>query len=155
MMPMLVHTAYRLPFLMQIHMHIRTFHANVHAQYMQTYYRLYQTRHHRLVTKMATMNSLQNALNNVPGKIQHERNLMGDCYSRQVAKKILSSVAEDHDEALLDLQAGVESLWLGDMTGAPLRSRRAMAKRMGVNGFTLNPDNVGIVSIEPPIPKQA
>ena len=80
---------------------------------------------------------------------------MGDCYSRQVAKKILSSVAEDHDEALLDLQAGVESLWLGDMTGAPLRSRRAMAKRMGVNGFTLNPDNVGIVSIEPPIPKRA
>ena len=81
----------------------------------------------------------------------HERNLLGDCYSSQVARKILSRVAEDHDEPLLDLQAGVESLWLGDMTGAPLRSRRAMAKRMEVNGFTLNPDNVGIVSKVAPI----
>ena len=109
-------------------------------------FRMYQTRHHRLVTKMATMNSLQNSANNVPAKTQHQGNLMGDCYSSKVAKQILGSVAENNDEALLELQAGVESLWRGKMTGAPLRSRRAMAKRMGINGFTLNPDNVGIVS---------
>ena len=91
------------------------------------------------------MKSLQNATNHVDQRTQHQMNLMGDSYCSVVGRKILETVCEDHDEEILNLKNGVDSLFTGPMAGATFRSRRSMAQREGINGFTILPDNVGIV----------
>ena len=107
--------------------------------------RLLHTRHPRLINTLATVQSLSNAVNHADNKTQHQMNLIGDCLSMETSTMILDTVAEDCDEPLLDLRAGVESLWLGSMAGASLKSRAALARRMGIKGYTFLSDNVGFV----------
>ena len=91
------------------------------------------------------MRSLHNATHHVDEKAQRQMNMMGDCFSSQVAREILETVCEDEDEEILSHKTSVESLFTGPMAGASERSRRNKAHREGITGFTFLPDNVGFV----------
>ena len=71
---------------------------------------------------------------------------MGDAYSQQEASVILEQVSKDYDAPAKALKAGVESLYLGGMFGASQKTRKATAKRLGVNGIQLGGDNIDLVS---------
>jgi len=64
-------------------------------------------------------------------------NLLGDTKSMERSISLLETVAEDCDEPLLDLKTGVESLWLGSMAGASKKSRAALARKLGIKGFSI------------------
>ena len=112
----------------------------------ETASRLLFTKHPRQVTEYAKLKTLQNAVNMVSGKAQRQANRLGDCYSKQTSRQILETICEDYDEPILTMKEGVESLYMGTMATASLKSRRALARRLGITGFNFFPDNVGRVS---------
>ena len=70
---------------------------------------------------MATMTSLQNAVQNTNTRTQHQMNVMGDAYCPDVAYKILDNVCEDEDQPIFALKNEVESLYSGPMVNATPR----------------------------------
>ena len=111
--------------------------------------RLLHQRHPRQVTKYATLQSLHNAVQMVPGKEQAKANRMGDAYSQKEASAILGKVCEDFDAPAKALKRGIESLYLGPgMFGASARHKAATARRLGVRGIQLGGDNVALVRIK-------
>ena len=93
------------------------------------------------------MRSLHNATNHVDEKAQRQMNILGDCFSSQVARQILETVCEDENEDILSHKTSVESLFTGHMAGASETSRRSKAHREGITGYTILPDNVGFVRL--------
>ena len=89
------------------------------------------------------METLRNAVRMVPGRQQMEGNRRGDCYSKKESLRVLEKVCEDHAEPLYALKAGVEGLYLGSMASISAHSRKLLAARRGVTGFTIMADNVG------------
>ena len=81
----------------------------------------------------------------VPGREQEMGNRMGDCYSKKESLKILKSAVGGHDEPVLKLKAGVESLCTGGMVGASSSFRKAVAVKNGIWGYSFPVDNVGRV----------
>ena len=71
---------------------------------------------------------------------------LGDSFSKQESLIILEKISEDYKEPILDLKAGVESLYLEGMSMLSKRSRTALAKRRGIRGYVALADNVGRVS---------
>ena len=112
----------------------------------ETASRLLFMKHPRQVTEYAKLKSLQNAVNMVPGKAQRQANMMGDCYSKQTSLHILEKICEDYDEPIVAMKDEVESLYMGTMATASQKSRRALARKMGITGYSFYPDNVGRVS---------
>ena len=112
----------------------------------ETASRLLFTKHPRQVTEYAKLKTLQNAVNMVSGKAQRQANRLGDCYSKQTSRQILETICEDYDEPILAMKEGVENLYMGTMATASQKSRRALARRLGITGFNFFPDNVGRVS---------
>ena len=106
---------------------------------------LLHQRHPRQVSAVATLRSLQNAINMVPRKEQERGNRMGDCFSKKESLKILNNACNDHDAPLRRLRDGVQSLWTGGMIGASTRCRKAKAVRCDIRDYSFYVDNVGRV----------
>jgi hypothetical protein len=79
----------------------------------------------------------------VPGRQQMEGNRRGDCFSKKESLRVLEKVCEDYAEPLYALKAGVEELYCGNMATLSAHSRKLLAARRGVRGFTIMADNVG------------
>ena len=109
--------------------------------------RLLFTKHPRQVNEYAKLKSLQNAINMVPGKSQMQSNRMGDSFSKKTSLRILEKICEDYDEPIVAMKTEVESLYLGTMATASYKSRRALARRLGITGYGFFPDNVGRVCL--------
>ena len=112
----------------------------------ETASRLLFTKHPRQVNEYAKMKTLQNAINMVPGKAQRQANRLGDCFSKITSRQILHAICEDYDEPIVAKKEGVERLYMGTMATASQKSRRALARRLAIKGFSFYPDNVGRVS---------
>ena len=122
--------------------------ADVDLRYvlLPTASRLLHIRHPRQVTTYAALQSLHNSVTNVPGKAQAKSNKMGDAFSRKEGSAILNSVCEDFDAPALALKQSVQNLYLGPgMFGASARRLASTAKRLGIKGYCLGGDNVGMV----------
>ena len=113
----------------------------------QTASRLLHIKHPKLVTEYAKLQSLQNAVHMLPGKSQKQSNRMGDSFSKQTAKKLLEKVCEDYDEPVWKMKTEVEGLYMGSMANASYKSRRALANKLGITGYSFFADNVGRVSV--------
>lgn len=113
---------------------------------VQTGTRLLHSRHPKLVTTVATIKTLHNAVNHVPGKLQKLMNQLGDSYGQKTSRAVLDAASEGHDEPVLKMKTDVESLYLGSMVNASARSRKSLAYRCGINGYSFFGDNVGKVS---------
>ena len=107
--------------------------------------RLLHNKHPRQVTTLATLSSLENAVNMVSGKEQQRSNRLGDSYSKYESRKILKGACEDFDAPVVALKEGVESLYSGGMLGASARHRRAVAVKRNITSFSYGADNVGRV----------
>ena len=112
----------------------------------QTASRLLHIQHPKLVTEYAKLQSLHNAVHMLPGKAHRQSNRMGDSYSKQTSKILLEKVCEAYDEPVWAMKAEVEGLYMGTMANASYKSRRALAKRLGITGYSFYADNVGRVS---------
>ena len=108
--------------------------------------RLLHQAHPRKITTHATLTSLSNAVNMVPGKDQMRANKLGDAYSKKEGLNILETVCEEYDAPVVALKKGVESLYVGRMAKATAKHRKAMATRLSIRGFSFYVDNVGRVS---------
>ena len=108
-------------------------------------YRLLGTKAHRQVNTMSVMHSINNSINHVNVKTQHEMNMMGDAFCSETANNILDNICKDENEDILSIKHGVESLYTGKMANATPRARIRKATLEGINGFTFCPDNVGFV----------
>ena len=90
------------------------------------------------------MRSLQNSINHVSEKAQHQMNLMGDAFCSETANRICDTICEDDNEDILRIKSEVESL----QAKTTLRARVRHATINNINGVTFCPDNVGFVSIQ-------
>ena len=95
---------------------------------------------------LAKLTSLQNQINCVPGREQKKANRLGDCYSKEEAWKLMQGASDGYDAPIMAMKKGVESLYLGKMSEASARQRKAMAMQHSIFGYSFPADNVGLVS---------
>ena len=109
--------------------------------------RLLHQRHPKQIRKLATLNSLRNAVNLVPGKEQLRSSRLGDSFGKQESRKILEAASEGFDRPVLELKAKTESLYTGSMSSAAPRFRKAKAAQAKISHYVHGLDNVGRVSL--------
>ena len=95
---------------------------------------------------MTGLQSLQNAVNHVPGREMKASSRLGDCYGKMESRKILEAASVGHDQPAKDLKAKTESLYSGSMYSAAPRYLKAKAAAGKVKHFSVGLDNVGQVS---------